>query len=243
MTQTFSHEYPSFEAWLGAHAVRSEYTARIIRSHARYPRATLAQLRRHPRWKEKPLSKVRLVPAYRRPPESLSLRELETRRRALYLLKEARRPERTVSLSHLARTSGTSVRTARRYLGPNVFRKRKGRWVPSRTDRIPRRLRIIENCQLVIVEVNDSEEAGKVGRYWATIGVALSETRQGADDSVAEALLSEFGGVKVRDSEGREHELETNWECIRSVVEQSERDFAIFEVYAEPIDVTVEIEG
>ncbi len=58
MPRRFSHEYPTFEAWAAAQPAGSPHTARIARTHARHPTATLSQLRRHPSRARSPLSKV-----------------------------------------------------------------------------------------------------------------------------------------------------------------------------------------
>jgi len=55
----FSPKYSTFQEWKQANPGKSEYTERIKREHARYPKASLSQLRGHPVKGRKPLSKLR----------------------------------------------------------------------------------------------------------------------------------------------------------------------------------------
>jgi hypothetical protein len=55
----FSPKYSTYQEWKQANPGKSEYTERIRREHARYPKASLSQLRGHPSKKRKPLSKLK----------------------------------------------------------------------------------------------------------------------------------------------------------------------------------------
>lgn len=112
MSRGFSRAYPTFEAWAAAQPTRSPYTARIARTHARYPTATLSQLRRHPGRGRTPLSEVPRAPPSRIPAAYLTPKEQLARRRALEVVSEARRGKG--SLSKLASGKGIAPKTVRR---------------------------------------------------------------------------------------------------------------------------------
>ena len=55
----FSPKYSTYQEWKQANPGKSEYTERIRREHARYPKASLSQLRGHPVKGRKSLSKLK----------------------------------------------------------------------------------------------------------------------------------------------------------------------------------------
>src|ERR1700693_4610113 len=131
----FSRLFSTFADWLRSHSGHSSYVARIARAQTRYPTPT--PLRRQPRRGESFLSGLRKAPPPRIALAYLSPRERLQRQRALSVLSQARRGKG--SLSSLARNEGLSARTVRRATG--AFRKRGGRWVATRQDRIQRWLK------------------------------------------------------------------------------------------------------
>ncbi len=226
MPRRFSKAFATFAKWLAAHGTSSPYVQRIVGGQARYPSATLSQLRRHPPAGGKPLSLVPRVPPHRVPWVLLSVRERETRIRALDVLSEARRGEG--SLSRLSRERGISPRTVRRATG--AFRKHEGRWVATRSDRIQRRLKTYEQGRRTEVLVADSKTASLVSEYAHAVQVYLETGDAG--------LLAEFEGVTYRDADGQVHTFETRPEAIRAAVERAESDFGAFtDLYAEPEEV------
>jgi AraC-like DNA-binding protein len=223
MTRRFSSTFPTFEAWLSVRPSRSPYAARIARTHARYPTATLGQLRRHPGARRPALSRVPRAPTARLPVAQLSHREQLTRRRALEVVSEARRGKG--SLSKLARARGMSSRTVRRASG--AFRKQGGRWVPTRSDRVERWLKSYENGQRVEVLIRDSRTATLLSRYSNAVGHYI-ETGDARG-------FREFEGKTYRDAAGTVHTFETDPAAIRAAIERSESDFGAFaDLYAEP---------
>ena len=226
MPRRFSPAYETFEEWTAAHATTSHYTTRIARTHARYPSATLSQLRRHPGVGKSPLSEVRRAPPFRLPVAQLSRRELLTRRRALEVASEARRGKG--SLSKLARARGIAPKTVRRASG--AFRKKGGRWVPTRSDNVERWLKTYESGQRTEVRVRDSRTATLLSRYANAVG----RYRETGDASGLEA----FAGKTYRDAAGKVHTFETNPSALRDAFEQSESDIGAFvDIYYEPGEV------
>jgi hypothetical protein len=222
----FSRAYGTFEEWSKARSSRSAYTARIERTHARYPTATLGQLRRHPGTGRSPLSSVRRAPASRIPLAYLSPNERLARRRALEVVSEARRGKG--SLSQLARARGMAPKTVRRASG--AFRKRGGRWVATRSDRVERWLKSYEKGQRIEVLINDSRTASRLSQYSNAVG----RFTQTADPSG----LAEFEGETYVDAFGKVHSFETDPDAIRSAIERAEDDLGAFaELYADPEEV------
>jgi hypothetical protein len=223
MPRRFSRTYPSFEAWKSAQPSRSKYVGGIERRHARYPSATLSQLRRHPRASQRPLSAIRKAPSYRVPLAYLSPRERLRRQRALSVVSEARRGKG--SLTKLARAERISPRTVRKSTG--AFRKRGGRWVATKRDRIQRWMKSYENGRRVEVLIDDSRTATVLSKY----AHAVNEYLVTRDPEV----FRPFRGVSYRDAFGVEHTFETDGETILAAVERSESDFGAFaDLYAEP---------
>lgn len=223
MGRRFSKEHRAFEDWAIARPARSPYAYRIIRGHARYPTATLDQLRRHPRPGRQPLSRVPRAPPHRLPHAHLRPRERVQRHQALQVLSEARRGKG--SLSKLARARGMSPKTVRRASG--AFRKRGGRWIATRSDKIQRYLQTYEGGVRKSVLVGDSRTASLLSRYANAVRYAL-EARDPSQ-------LKDFEGKTYADVSGKIHTFETDPAKLRAVVERSEADFSAFgDLYAEP---------
>lgn len=223
MPRRLSRSFATFEDWAAAQPRRSPYTARIARTHARYPTATLSQLRRHPRAAQRPLSAVPRAPPSRVLYSQLTNRERSTRLRALEVVSEARRGKG--SLSRLAQKRRIAPRTVQRASGG--FRKRGGRWVATRSDRVQRYLKTYEGGHRTEVLVADSRTAALLSRY----ANAVNHYLQTGDAS----RLREFEGKTYVDANGKEHTFETDPTKIRAAVERSESDFGAFaDLYAEP---------
>jgi len=223
MPRRFSRSYDTFGAWKVAQPSRTKYVTGIERRHARYPSATLSQLRRHQRSGQVPLGRVRRAPSSRLPFSALSQRERLQRQRALSVLSEVRRGEG--SLTARARAHGMSRDTVRRASG--AFRKRGGRWVPTKQDRIQRWLKSYEDGGRVEVLIDDSRTATLLSKY----AHAVNEHLLTRDPEV----FRPFRGKTYRDAFGTEHTFETNGEAVLAAVERSESDFGSFaDLYAEP---------
>ena len=223
MPRRFSRAYSTFESWRDAQSARSTYVLGIERRHARYPSATLSQLRRHPPTSQPPLSRVRRAPSYRVPFAHLTQHERDQRQRALKVLSEARRGKG--SLTKLSRAERISPRTVRRASG--AFRKRGGRWAPTRRDRIQRWMKSYENGRRVEFLIDDSRTATLLSKY----AHAVNEYLLTRDPEV----FRSFRGATYCDAFGAEHTFETDGSAILAAVEQSESDFGTFaDLYAEP---------
>jgi hypothetical protein len=222
VSRRFSRTYESFSSWRSAQPSRTKYVAGIERRHARYPSATLGQLRRHPRAGQPQLSAVRRAPPYRVPLAHLSPRERVQRQRALSVVSESRRGKG--SLTKLARAERISPRTVRRATG--TFRKKGGRWVPTKSDRIQRWLKSYEDGRRVEVLIDDSRTATLLSKY----AHAVSQYLVTRDPE----LFRPFRGKTYKDAFWIEHTFETRPETVLAAVERSESDFGAFvDLYAE----------
>jgi hypothetical protein len=223
MAGRFSPRHPSYESWLASVSSHGEYASRIARGHARYPSATLSQLRRHPGGGRPPLSKVPRAPPSRIALTILTPKERARRQRSLEVLSKVRRGEG--SLSGVARALGIAPKTVRRASG--AFRKRSGRWVATRTDKVQRYLKSYENGQRIEVLISDSRTASLLSRYAHAVATYL-ETGDPRD-------LRGFEGKTYQDAFGKVHTFETRPEAVRAIIERSESDFGAFaDLYAEP---------
>jgi hypothetical protein len=222
VSRRFSRTYESFGSWKTAQSGRTKYVAGIERRHARYPSATLSQLRRHPRSGQVSLGRVRRALPSRLPFSALSSRERFTRQRALSVLSEVRRGQG--SLTARARAHGMSRDTVRRASG--AFRKKGGRWVPTRRDRIQRWLKSYEDGRRIEVLIDDSRTATLLSKY----AHAVSQYLVTRDPE----LFRPFRGKTYKDAFGVEHSFETYPEAVLAAVERSESDFGAFvDLYAE----------
>jgi hypothetical protein len=205
----FSKRFKRFQDWLSTMDKRTSYTQRIVRLHSFYPNATLDQLRGHT-LKEKQLKAVQPVPLYQRSWASLSAKERVERERALDVLSNARRGGK--SLYRLSKEHRISSFTVRKVT--NAFRKVKGRWKPDKSDRISRSLLIYSKGNRLYIEVKNSRHASIIGKYHSAIGDYLNNGNFDA--------LAEFRGIRVRDSSGNWHTLETDPEAIKELAEEVE---------------------
>ncbi len=225
MPRRFSKVFGTFAEWLAAQPGSSPYIERLRRGHARRPTATLAQLRRHPATGQEPLSRVPRAPPSRIPPTLLSAREWDTRARALEALALSRREG--LSLSRASARARTTPKTVLRYTG--AFRKRGGRYIPTRRDRLERIMFVYEDGGLRIVRIADSRTATLLGEH-ANAVKAYLETRD-------PHVLDPYRGVIFVDAEGRVHELETDGARLVAAAERTERDYGQFEIYPDLEDV------
>jgi hypothetical protein len=87
-------------------------------------------------------------------------------------------------------------------LGHPAFRKKNGRYVATKTDRLLRVITILTTNGKKVIATRDSRQASMVGAHWA----AVQRYLQTGDDS---ALLR-FKGKRVTDASGKRHLLLTD---------------------------------
>jgi hypothetical protein len=201
----FSKFYRTFEDWESAHEKSTSYNNRVARLHSLYPKATLDQLRGHSKLRTKVLSKETPILTYKLAWNALSSRERFVRERALEILSIARQSGQ--SLSKLSKEQHLPIKVVLK--ATNGFRKSKRRWKAKRFDRISRTMAINEHGREVYIEITDSRQASIIGSYQSAVGKYLATGDQ--------IVLDEFKGVRVRDSEGKFHVLETNLQALKEI--------------------------
>ncbi len=143
--------------------------------------------------------------------EALTDTEKAARRRALDVLSIMR--EEGIPLTPASEKVGTSVATAKKYLGSAALRRdARRRIVAKSSDRLFRRLPALTTKGLKQMDFTDSRQSSVVGRYWNEIGHGLNT---GDWSGVAT-----FKGKKVR---GRA--LETDPDVIEARARRGELDF------------------
>ncbi len=215
----FSKRSLTFDDW-DRRAGNTAYANSIRRVHAFYPKATLSQLRGIPRTGEKPLGGLRKVPLSKLPWEVLSPQEKSKRERSLQVLGMVRDGK---DFSHASREVGIRPQTVLRHTGVAIVR-RKGKFVPRRIDRISRGLIIYEDGEQRSIVVNDSKQSSKVGRYYNAVRTFLN--------TGVVSGLAQFRHVRVRDSKGVRHTLETRPRKILDIEDRREEPefFTIYDL-------------
>jgi hypothetical protein len=161
---------------------------------------------------QRPLS---LLSPYQRSKRETSLRVLARSRRFGELLSKA------------ARDAHTSPETVRRYLGRSGYRKEGGRWKPTRSDSLVRRMSFYEGGRRRTVTVRDSKTASLLGKYNRDVRTFLEDPAR--DPSV----LKKWEGRTFVDAFGEVHTFETNPAQIQSAVERAESETGAFDIYPE----------
>ena len=153
-------------------------------------------------------SKKQKIPVYKLPWSILTPKQKLFRRRSLEVLSESRKSKD--SLTTIAKKNEISLSAVIR--NTRAFRKKGKRWLPKKHDKIPRMMIINENGKAISIEINDSRVATIIGRYHNAIKEFLNTGDK-------EKLLK-FKNVKIKDSKGNFHELETN---TRTIIEINEK--------------------
>jgi hypothetical protein len=86
--------------------------------------------------------------------------------------------------------------------GRPALRKKNGRWVATKTDRLLRVVTILTAKGKKEIATRDSRQASLIGSYWA----AVQKYLQNGDDSA----LVKFKKARVIDASGKRHLLLTN---------------------------------
>lgn len=145
---------------------------------------------------------------------SLSPNQKFVRERSLEVLSIARKSKQ--SLSKIAKNHDISLKTVIK--NTNAFRKVNRRWIPKKTDKIPRSMIINENGKRISIEINDSRYASVIGKYHNAVKEFLNTGNK--------KKLSEFSKITIKDSNKNEHFFETNPKKIIQIEERvEEREF------------------
>ena len=152
-------------------------------------------------------------------PWSMLSPSLKTERlRALTVLREMRRG---TTLTRASAQYGMTREEAKRHLRSTIFKLRR-RWRARKTDSIERGMIIYERGRIRSIIVTNSKDASTIGEYFN----AVRDFLQSGNSSV----LARFKKVRITDSKGKKHRLETNPDKIREI-EDSKENPEFFEIY------------
>ena len=93
--------------------------------------------------------------------------DLAARERTLEALQRMR--SNGLSLTRATRAAGTTAETARKYVGSALRKTRSGRWAPTPSDRLTRRIRMFTKDGIAEVSVRGSRPASRNARYFAAV--------------------------------------------------------------------------
>jgi hypothetical protein len=164
---------------------------------------------------------IRRLPIAQRPLSLLSPRQKIKRDAALHVLARSRRFGE--SFTKTARAARISPKTVLRYLGRSGFRKVKGRWKPTHSDSLLRRMVFFEEGQIKGAIVRGSKTASLIGKYDRDVRTFLE------DPARDPSILKKWKGRKFKDAAGNLHTFETDPHKIREAVERADIEPEIFE--------------
>lgn len=125
-----------------------------------------------------------------------------------------------LSLSKASKQVGISPNTVRKYIGSALYKKHN-RLIAKKSDNLLRKVPIYKNCGEISITIKGNRQATLVGQYHSAIG-RLPHDRS--------ALLP-FKKIKIKDSYGKTHTLETNTVKILAILERRE-DAEFFSIYS-----------
>lgn len=212
MAKRFSKKYEKFEDWAAVPG-DTDYNGRIKRLHALYPHATLTQLRGHAKSSEAPLSSTKKRVISKLAWDDLTPEEKDQRLRARHVYFQMRK-RKDLPLKQAAPEGGISPKAVLRSI--DGFKKVDGEWRPKAYMRSEVPMEIYEGGARTYIHIADSRTARRISHYLAAVKTFL--------ESGDSAVLAPFKGVKVRDSLGSYHELETDPDILYEIHEAMEEE-------------------
>ena len=168
---------------------------------------------------------MRRRPVGQRPLSLLSPYQRSKRETSLRVLGRSRRFGEP--LSKAAREAHTTPETVERFLGRSGFRKVGGRWKPTKSDSLVRRMAFYEDGGRRAVPVRGSKTASLIGKYNRDVRTFLE------DPARDPAVLEKWEGRTFVDARGQVHTFETDPSRILSAVERAESEYGSFDIYPE----------
>lgn len=165
--------------------------------------------------------KSRQKPIHKKRWEELTPRQKRIRRTSLEVMSSLRKSSNKKSLSKIAREKKIASRTVIK--NTNAFRKVNNKWIVKKRDIIPRPMTINEDGQSKTIQVGNSRNATKIGKYNHAAKAFLK-----TGDSTK---LQQFKNKKVKDIDGNIHTFETDTAKIAKINERVESP-EFREVYA-----------
>ena len=207
----FSDRFPTFFDW-EKQASNSNYAKRVRQLHFWYSNAILLQLSG-----KKSLPSTKLL-IHLVDPRGLKAKQRVIRNDALSVLNKIRRGETPFDIIN---EIGISKNDLLKHLGNNIKIKKQQIKV-TKSDKIPREMIISEDGVEDSIIVKNSKDSSIIGRYHNTIRRFLE-----TGDS---SKLKKFEKIKLKDTDGTIHKLETNPNKIIEIEDRKEEPEA-FEIY------------
>jgi len=142
----------------------------------------------------------------------------DERKRALQVLGGMRK---SGFLTVLAKEVGITAYKVKKHLGRSI-RKKKGKWLASKTDRIERSMLIYARGKQKTIILSSSQDASLIGSYFNAVGQYL--------ETGDESVLKLFKKVRIKDASGKFHKLETRPEKLHEIDDKKENS-ELFEIY------------
>ena len=101
------------------------------------------------------------------------------------------------SLKKASREMGVDPRTVARVAGSALKQARSGRYVPGKSDRLQREVRIPSEGGLRDVVVRDSKQASLVGEYWNEVHTYLAKGDASGLAQFAERYVTDADGEQI----------------------------------------------
>ena len=101
------------------------------------------------------------------------------------------------SLKKASREVGIDPRTVARVAGSALKQERSGRYVPGKSDRLQREVRIPSEGGLRDVVVRDSKQASLVGEYWNEVHAYLAKGDASGLARFAQRHVTDANGKRV----------------------------------------------
>ena len=123
------------------------------------------------------------------------------------------------SLTHASKQVGISPQTVKRYVG-TALKSKNHRWIAKQSDRLLRKISIYENGKQTWITVRGIRQARIIGQYHSAIGRLAND----------QSALLPFEKIKIKDTKGNFHRLETNPSNIFAILERQE-DVEFYTIY------------
>lgn len=151
--------------------------------------------------------------------DSSSPEEKAARIKALEVLRTMRKGH---SFAFSCRHIGMDPRAAKRQLSSYIYKRRR-RWRAKKKDHLERAMLIYTRGRIRSVVINDSETASVIGRYLNDVKNMLVSGNLN--------LIERYRNIKVTDTNGKEHTLETRLEQIKEIELSREQAFFNDNIY------------
>ena len=211
LLKRFSNFFPTFFDWK-KQASNSNYAKRIRQLHFWYPNTTLPQL------SGKKSLTAKKLPIHLVDPRGLKAKHRVLRNDALSVLNRIRSGE---TPSNVIDEIGISKNDLLKHLGNNIKIK-KNKIKVTKSDRIPREMVISEDGVEDSIIVKNLRDASIIGRY--------QNAKRHFLETGDSTKLIEFKKIKLKDTDGIIHKLETNPNKIIEIEDRKEEPEA-FEIY------------